>query len=281
MINTPFTKITTALADIIPQKEIRRLPQKWELIGTVAIIKLPKELDKNKAIIAKHYAKYLQCKTILNDVGGITGIYREPAVEVIFGEKNTETIHKENGIRFNLDPQKIMFSSGNMNERKRMATISNNSEVVVDLFAGIGYFSIPMAVKSNPKKIVSCEINPLSYEYLCKNIVLNDVTPIVEPVLGDCRKNAPNDIANRVIMGYIGKTHLFLPTAFNCLKKHTGIIHYHDVFPDKYIPQLPMKHIEEIAHTYKRKATLLSYTLIKSYAPGISHSVVDVKIGDE
>ncbi len=281
MIDTPFNRIATSLADIVPQKKMSLLPKKWELIGDVAIIKLPKEFEKTKVIIAERYAKCLRCKTILNDIGGIAGTYRKPLVEVIFGEKNTETVHSENGIRFKLDPQKIMFSSGNMYERKRMATISSKDEVVVDLFAGIGYFSVPIAVKSKPKKIIACEINPASYEYLCKNIVLNHVTSIVEPLLGDCRKNAPKNVANRVVMGYIGKTHLFLPTAINCLKNHTGVIHYHDTFPEKHIPQLPMENVQKVAHEYERKATLLSYTRIKSYAPGISHAVVDVKMGDE
>jgi len=34
-----------------------------------------------------------------------------------------------------------MFSSGNMDERIRMSMISDKNEVVVDLFAGIGYFN--------------------------------------------------------------------------------------------------------------------------------------------
>ncbi len=280
MVSNPFDRIATSLRDIVPKKKMSFLPQKWEKVGNVAVIKLPKELEKYKTHIAECYANYLQCKTVLNDVGGISGLYREPIVEILFGDKNTETIHKENGIRFRLDLQKIMFSSGNMDERKRMATIADNNEIVVDLFAGIGYFSIPMAVKSKPKRIVACEINPLSYDYLCQNTVLNDVTSIIEPLLGDCRKTAPKNMANRVIMGHIRKTHSYLSTALECLKNQTGIIHYHDTFPEKKIPQQPMKQIKEIAHTYEKKVILLSHTCIKSYAPGISHAVVDVKIGD-
>ena len=132
-------------------------------------------------------------------------MYREPNVKIIYGNKKTETIHIENGIRYKLDPQKVMFSSGNMDERIRMAKISNPKETVVDLFAGIGYFTLPMAVYSKPKKIFACEINPVAYDYLCKNIVQNDVTSIVEPLLGDNKTTAPKNVADRIIMGYIDR----------------------------------------------------------------------------
>lgn len=280
MIGTPFEQIKKSLSSYIPSNVIQSLPDRWEKIGEVMIVKLPDELKKYRKKIGEQYGKILQCKTVLNDVGGISGIYREPNVKIIYGEKKTETVHKENGIRFKLDLQKVMFSSGNMNERIRMATISNKNETVVDLFAGIGYFSLPMAAHSKPKKIISCEINPISYEYLHQNILLNNVASIVEPLLGDNRKVAPNDVADRVVMGYIGKTHAFLPTAINCLKNHTGIIHYHDAFLNEFIPKKPMELVEEVAEQYNRGAKLLTYKQIKSYAPRVSHVVLDVKIGE-
>jgi len=280
MVETPFDEIRKLLSKTISPEFTIKIPDKWEKIGDAVIIKLPPELKEYKAQIGRHYAKTLKCKTVLNDVGGISGIYREPNVEIIYGEKDTETIHKENGIRFKLNPQKIMFSSGNMDERIRMATISNEKETVVDLFAGIGYFTLPMAVYSKPKKIFACEINPISYEYLCNNISLNHVTEIVEPLFGDNKEIAPKDVADRVIMGYIRDTHKFLQIAINCLKDHTGIIHYHDVFPDDVIPKKPFTFIQKAAEYYNSDAELMTFKKIKSYAPGMSHIVLDVKIGE-
>ena len=193
----------------------------------------------------------------------------------------TETTHKENGIRYRLDPQKIMFSSGNMDERIRMATISNNSETVVDLFAGIGYFTLPIAVHSKPKKIYACEKNPISYDYLCQNISLNNVADIVEPLKGDNREIALKNIAERVIMGYIGNTYKFLPIAIDCLKNLTGIIHYHDKFSDKKVPDYSNKIIEEVTEKYDRKVKIFNIKIVKSYAPGISHYVFDIDIEEK
>jgi tRNA wybutosine-synthesizing protein 2 len=278
MVETPFENIKKSLKNQIPNDLISNIPSKWEKTGDVLTIKLPTRLKMYEKEIGKIYADVLNCKTVLNDKFGITGLYRKPNVELIYGSKNTETIHKENGIKFKLDPQRIMFSSGNMDERIRMANISNKSEIIVDLFAGIGYFTIPIAVYSKSKKIYACEINTLSYSYLCKNIILNDVDKIVEPLKGDNREISPKNVADRVIMGYFGTTQEYLPTAIDCLKNHNGIIHFHDIFPDERVPEEPLKIIKKIAGKYNRSIKLINCKHVKTYAPRISHYVLDIKI---
>ena len=276
MVNNPFKDIKKKIEKDLPSELIKYLPKKWEKIGDIVIIKIDSKLNKHKLAIGETYSKVLKCKTILNDIGGIKGELRQPKIKFIYGDKDTITVHKENNIKFKLDPQKIMFSSGNMNERIRMATISNSKETVVDLFAGIGYFSLPIAVYSKPKKIIAFEKNSISFSFLKENIVLNHVTEIVEPVLGDCRKVAPHNIADRVILGYFGNTYKFLQTALNCLKNETGIIHYHDIFPEENIPKKAMTLVKE---KIKKDVKLINYNIVKSYAPGIKHVVFDIKIG--
>jgi len=279
MIETPFDQIKKLLSEEIPSELISKIPDKWEKIGDVITIRLPTELNRYKNQIGKTYAEVLECKTVLQEISGISGTYREPNVKIIYGTEDTETVHKENGIKYKLNPQKIMFSSGNMDERIRMAHVSNKDETVIDLFAGIGYFTLPMAVYSKPKKIFACEINPAAYDYLCENIILNDVTSIVEPLLGDNEETAPKNIADRIVMGYIEETHRFLPVAIKCLKNNRGAIHYHEVHPNELLPDKPLKNIQEIAEKFDRKAEILTYKHIKSYAPGVSHVVLDIRIG--
>ena len=275
---TPFKLIQKELETIILKEELKMLPKKWEKLGDILVIKLPASLESFSEKIGEIYANVLACDAVLVDTGGIIGKFREPEIKHIFGRKNTETMHYENGISFHLDPQKIMYSSGNMKERKRMSTISNPSETIVDLFAGIGYFTIPMAIYSKPKKIFACEINPVSFQFLMKNISENNVEDIVEPYLGDSKQVSPKNIADRVVMGYFHETSLFLETALIALKDHKGIIHYHDTFPDKKIPESPLDQIQTICNPFDRDAYLLSYQKIKSYAPGISHYVMDIEI---
>jgi tRNA wybutosine-synthesizing protein 2 len=118
----------------------------------------------------------------------------------------------------------------------------------------------------------------VAYNYLCKNIVLNQVTSIVKPVLGDNRKNAPRDAADRVLMGYLGDTQRFLSVAIECLINKVGVIHFHDVFQNEDIPQKPVDIIRNHVMQYDRDVKLLMYQKIKSYAPGLSHTVFDVQV---
>jgi len=281
MTETPLNKIKKTLIKEIPKELVNKLPDKWEKIGDVLTITLSSSLFEYENLIGKKYAEILNCKTVLNNIGRINGEFRVPNVEIIYGSKNTETIHKENGVKYKLDPQKIMFSSGNMDERIRMAYISNENEIVVDLFAGIGYFTLPIAIYSKPKKIFACEKNQIAYDYLNENIILNDVSSIVETRKGDNRTVSPKNIADRVVMGYINETEKFLPIAMNCLHNHTGIIHYHNTFPEKTIPNKAIKIVESEIEKNGCKVELLDYFHVKSYAPGISHYVFDIKIGEK
>lgn len=207
-------------------------------------------------------------------LGRINGPKREPDVEIVIGD-STETIHRENHCFFKLDVARVMWSKGNTTERQRIGKIVKDGETVVDMFAGIGYFSIPMAVHSNPEKIYSIEINSISYGYLKENIVLNKVEEVIEPIFGDCREVAPKGIADRVLMGYIGNTHEYLDTAMEILKPG-GIIHYHESVPDILKFERPLQRIVDAAKS--REVEILKKRIIKKYSPGVYHVVVDAKI---
>jgi len=76
MIITPFEQIKKNLTEEIPHKLINKLPDKWEKVGNILTIVLHSDLKDYKEIIGKNYAEVLNCKTVLNDIGGITGELR-------------------------------------------------------------------------------------------------------------------------------------------------------------------------------------------------------------
>jgi tRNA wybutosine-synthesizing protein 2 len=158
----------------IPEEIKTKLPSRWELLGHVLILKIDDGLNDWLDEIARAYSEELDARTVLRDVGGIEGEFREPVLELIMGTE-TETMHIENGVKYKLDAAKLMFSSGNVDERIRMASVCRKDEIVVDMFAGIGYFTLPMAVHSSPEKIYAYEINPLAHKYLVENLKLNKV----------------------------------------------------------------------------------------------------------
>lgn len=278
MVLKPIKQVKKDLKYKLPIGLLNKIPYKWEKIGDILIIKLDEKLDDYKTIIGESYAEIIKAKTVLNDIGGISGTLRTPNVEVIYGSYETETIHKENGVRFKLDPQKVMFSSGNMSERIYMSKLSCENEIIIDMFAGIGYFTLPLAVYSNPKKIYACEKNPDSYKYLKENISLNHVTDIIKPLKGDNREIAPENTADRIIMGYIGGTEKFFSKAVKCLKDNTGIIHFHEKYPEKIVLDKIIKNLERKTEKFNRKIKVFDVRTVKSFAPGISHFVLDCEI---
>lgn len=242
------------------------ITMKGKVIGDILVLKKEPE-DIQELLELPEVKRIVKLKRI-------NGPKREPDVEILVGD-NTETIHRENHCFFKLDVAKIMWSKGNTTERQRIAKIVKDGETVVDMFAGIGYFSIPIAVHSRPKKIYATEINPISYEYLKENIALNNVQDIIKPLYGDCRDIAPKGNADRVLMGYIGNTHQFLDAAMGIVKPG-GVIHYHESVPDLLKFERPPQRIMDAADG--REVVILKIRIIKKYSPGVYHVVVDAKI---
>ncbi|MCJ2563340.1 MAG: class I SAM-dependent methyltransferase family protein [Candidatus Thermoplasmatota archaeon] len=268
----PFHVIANSLD--LPASAKEKLPRRWELIGDVLVLKLDPSLGEYDQDIAKAYARVLGAKSVLEDVGGIGGEFREPDLRLMLGSETT-TVHKENGVLFKLDVMKVMFSSGNIHERIRMARICKPDETVVDMFAGIGYFSLPIAVHSKPRKVYACEINTAAFSYLEENIRLNRVHE-VEPLLGDCRDVAPEGVADRVIMGYLwGKE--YLGKAMRVVGEK-GIIHYHEACHTDEMAERPVRILKEEAHGEGRRVENAIVRRIKSYSPNVYHVVVDAEI---
>ena len=198
------------------------------------------------------------------------------ALEEDFFEEETETVHRENSVSFHLDASRVMFSPGNLRERMRMSRLGGG-ERVVDMFAGIGYFSIPMAVHSRPERILAIELNPNAYHYLCQNIRRNRVHDIVEPVLGDCAKVTPVGVADRVVMGMVQVTDRYLEKGILALRPG-GILHYHQTVPSWLYPEAAARDVERAAAALGRSAELLNCIRVKKFSPGVVHAVIDARI---
>ena len=240
---------------------------KYKKIGDILILDKDDPYDDFEDLSKRH-----NVKTIMK-IDHIQGTKREPVYKILYGSE-TETIHKENGCLFKLDLAKVMWSKGNNNERLRIAKLVKDDETVIDMFAGIGYFSIPIGVHSNAKEVISIEINPNSYRFLCDNVKLNKLNNVI-PILGDCMVETPNFKADRIVMGYVKTTHHYLKVAIDSLNEG-GILHYHETVPEKLIDTRPIERIT--AQSGNRDVELLKINKIKKYAPGVEHVVIDARI---
>jgi tRNA wybutosine-synthesizing protein 2 len=251
------------------------LPASYQQIGDICIVGLNKKLLKNKKKIGKAILdNFKHFRSILNKKSGISGKKRIPNIEIIAGSNKTETIHNESGIRYKLDPMKVMFSKGNINERHRIAKLVNKNEIVVDMFAGIGYFTVPIAKRGITKMIYASEINPVSYKYLNENLKINKVYAKFETYNIDCKKMISALVkkgikANRILMGLLPSPKKYLKDAKRIVKDGT-IIHYEAVSED------PKKLEIEIKRIFP-KSKIKNIVKVKSYRPGEWHFTLDIE----
>jgi len=254
-----------------PKLSSEILPASYQILGNILLLKLlnKKALQQKKKIGSAILKVFPYIKTVCLQKG-VSGELRKPKIELIAG-KETEAIHHELGCSFKIDVSKIMWSKGNHEERKRMISLVKNQETIVDMFAGIGYWTIPIAKHTKVKQIFAVEKNPVSFRYLQENIRLNRISNIT-PILGDCRK-VKLPAADRVIMGYFPDTLKFLPYALKISKKGT-VLHFHELGRNH---EPIIKKIEKVAKSSKVKIKIAGWRVVKEFSPSKRHFVFDLQ----
>ncbi len=248
---------------------------RYKVLGDAILLKLGPEDDVLEALRFVE-SRHPNARWVLT-YEGIWGPLRKPRVRLLKGEWPVVTVYKEGGVEYELDAASLMLSLGNKFERLRMAATVRSWETVVDMFAGVGQFTLPIAVHARPVRVHSIEINPEAYGFLLRNVRRNRVEDVVVPHLGDCREVAGElgEVADRVIMGYFGGTLEFLPHALSLLRRGGGVIHVHEV--------VRSEDVEAFAGEVVRRAEGLGYRAVpvwvrtvKTYSPDEVHVVVDV-----
>ncbi|NXD53842.1 TYW2 protein, partial [Corvus moneduloides] len=167
---------------------------------------------------------------------------RTPSVTLLLGQDGWVE-HVDNGIRYTFDVTKCMFSPGNITEKLRVASLPCSGEVLVDLFAGIGYFTLPFLVHAGAAFVHACEWNSHAVEALHRTLVLNGVQDRCHIHAGDSRQLELRDVADRVNLGLIPSSEEGWPVACRILKKDTGgVLHIHhnvETPPAPAPPQAP------------------------------------------
>lgn len=246
-------------------------PPPFSIVGDVALVRFGDADEEREHAVAEALEELHGVRTVLGD-RGVSGDERVPETRYVAGDRDTETVHRENGFEFALDPSRIMFSVGNAEERLRVRDAVGDDERVFDMFAGIGYFAIPAAVGG--ASVVAAEIRRESYEYLVENAARNDVAERTDARHADCRDVAVD--ADRVLMGHFEATrHDFLTHAFDCVRDG-GVLHVHDATHEDATDETVRK-VEETARRNGREVGT-SVRRVKGYAEGVAHIVVDARV---
>lgn len=272
------------LKDFLTEEEVSLLPSGFQTLGTAIIFKLNPKLLNKKELIGKACLELLPyIKSVYANLGKIEGTFRTPErIEYIAGEDNPIVVHKENGVIYKFDITKLMFSKGNVNERKYLSTLVKKKEIVVDMFAGIGYFSLPIGKHSHAEKVYSIELNPNAYEFLVENIKINHLEGKIVPILGDSKEevlklSGSGIRADRVIMGVFPAPKGFIKEALTLAKKEGTTYHYEGVVEKEAFMDL-FNDFKEVAENEGYNCVLSSKRFVKSYGPNLYHLVLDILV---
>ena len=199
-----------------------------DVIGDIAIVRLTGLSAIQESRVARSLlAEMKNVKVVMEQEGGIQGEYRLRKLRHVAGEKRTLTVHKENGCLFKVDVARCYFSPRLSTERLRVAREVKRREKVLNMFAGVGPFSIEIA-KTSGAKVTSCEVNRFAAKLHEENNAKNKVADVVR-VIQDDAKNLPDLVDgkfDRILMPYPAYSDQFLKVALKLVKKG-GVIHYY------------------------------------------------------
>lgn len=294
--------VTRTPALQLPSNEIMRseLPGRIELLGDVAIV--PREAFRSESAWQPIFdagksqpedclwamiAALTSAKRVLRQQKIDIGVKRQSRATMVYPRNNPDTIVtvKQNGVLYSFDMEKCMFSSGNISEKQRVAKFPCDKEVVVDMFAGIGYFTLPYLVKANAVHLHACEWNSDALAALRNNLQLNGVERRCTVYAGDCRVSVEQSlqgVADRVNLGLIPSSRPFWSTAMKALNQQSGgWLHIHENVARKERDEFVKEMIETLRQWAPEEwvITCNHVERVKSYSPHVDHIVADVFCG--
>ncbi|TRO51260.1 class I SAM-dependent methyltransferase family protein [Candidatus Bathyarchaeota archaeon] len=263
--------------------QLKRVPRAIDFVGDIAIVEVPDELSGYKKEIGQAILKsHKQTVTVLAKSGIVEGVYRIRDLEVIAGENKTTTMYKEYDCQYHVDVAKAFFSPRLSTEHNRVASLVKEGETVIDLFAGVGPFVIPIAKKQKNMQVYAIDINPDAVALLRRNIVLNRVEKQVVPILGDAREIVKNNLlgkADQVIMNLPETGVEFVDVACDAIKPEGGIIHYYCFVKNSKPLEIAKVQLVKAVNKNNRQVTsFLSTKTVREVSPYTYQVVVDALI---
>ncbi|GAV85023.1 Met_10 domain-containing protein/TYW3 domain-containing protein/Kelch_2 domain-containing protein/Kelch_4 domain-containing protein/Kelch_6 domain-containing protein [Cephalotus follicularis] len=287
---SPLQIMSEAISSMIEReglssKLLEQLPTRWERLGDIVVLPVTSFRDPEWNLIGEELwptvARSFNTRRLARQGRVSPTGTRDSTLEILLGD-NGWVYHRENGIFYSFDATKCMFSWGNLSEKLRMGHLDCRDEVIVDLFAGIGYFVLPFLVRAKAKFVYACEWNPRAVEALQHNLHTNSVSDHCIILEGDNRITAPKGVADRVCLGLLPTSEGSWLTAVRALRSTGGMLHVHGNVKDSEVclwTEHVSKSFYEIARSEGRcwVVSVEHVERVKWYAPHICHLVADVR----
>jgi tRNA (guanine37-N1)-methyltransferase len=276
-------KLVDFLSDKLPPHLLLSLPHAIDFVGDIAVVEVPHELEDYKVIVGEAIlATHKRLSTVLAKSSAVGGEYRLREFETIAGVGKTKTVHREHGCVFHVDLAKAYFSPRLSYEHNRVASLVEEDETVLDMFAGVGPFPILIAKKHKNVHVYAIDKNPKAIQLLKKNIVANRVEAKITPILGEAKQIVAErlmDLADRIIMNLPEKAIEYTDAACEALKPEGGIIHYYEfTSAPEPLETAKTRLIEAVKQTNRKLDEVLYSRIVRGIAPFTWQVVVDARI---
>jgi len=270
-----------ALENVLSEKESEDLFSAFDQIGDIIIVRIPDSLLSKKKIIGKTLLEQVKtAKSVFYQSSSVEGDFRTRDLEILAGVDKTETEYKEFGCRFMVDVEKAFFSPRLSTERDRIADLVQDGEIVINMFGGVGMFSI-IAAKRKKCTVYNIDINPIAAKLCEKNIKLNKkLVGRVVSIHGDAAKIIEEqfrDQGDRVLMLLPERSDEFLNSAILATKSN-GIIHYYSHIHADEKSQAAKLSEKHYLDTTSIKSKILNSKIVRAVGPRYYQTVVDVRI---
>lgn len=270
-----------ALEGVLTGQEALELYSAFDQIGDIIIVRIPESLLSKKKIIGQALLESVHsARSVFYQSSDVSGDFRTRNLEVIAGEDKTETEYKEHGCRFKVDVEKAFFSPRLSTERKRIADLVQDGEVVINMFGGVGMFSI-VAAKTKNCTVYNIDLNPYASKLCEENIKLNKkMKGKIISINGDAAqvvREQLQDKGDRTLMLLPERSDEFLDSAILATKSG-GVIHYYShQHADKRqnSAELSKQHYLEITPV---KSEIIGGRIVRAVGPHYYQTVVDAKI---
>jgi tRNA (guanine37-N1)-methyltransferase len=278
----PLT-LVDLLGDKLPQHLLASVPHAIDFVGDIAVVEILPELEDYKAIVGKAIlATHKRLSTVLAKSSAVSGEYRVREFETIAGVKKTKTVHREYGCVFHVDLAKAYFSPRLSYEHNRVASLVEEDETVLDMFAGVGPFSILIAKKHKKVHVYAVDKNPEAIQLLKKNIIVNRVEAKITPLLGEAEQIVAEKLkgsSDRVIMNLPEKAIEYVDAACEAIKPDGGIIHcYEFTSAPEPLETAKIRLAEAVKQTNRELKEILHSRIVRGTAPFTWQIVVDATI---
>jgi len=290
LVNDDFSPLQSRERVII--ELLSELPTKWEKLGN--LILLPENAfssekwismisQENQLSLWECVAEALKVERIGKQKQISDDIIRSSQAQLLLGDSSWVEL-LDFGVKLGFDACKVMYSSGNVTERHRIGNMDLKGETIIDCYAGIGYYTLPMLVRGGAELVHACELNQYSITALQWGAKANDVAERLIIHKGDNALTMPKleGIADRCHLGLLPSSQSVWKLAIACLKEKGGLLHIHMNVDEEKIEQwidstifLLQQYVEDLKRNYNLEVKHLEK--VKWFSPRVRHVVLDVE----